>query len=152
MLNFHVRAGATSPLWEEPQSRILKWLLHKDPSIVDQQIQGLAMSDIAELAAWLESEDGDFEHWKSAQLYFILAMQARNSTITQKGSYFRQCIAATDKITEGSEPGALDLASMARQIFARFSGESSQLYCSQENVTVLVSACFRSRERKRCVH
>ena len=73
LLNFHAQAGATSPLYLEP--RILTWLLHKDSSIVDQLIQGLPLSDVADLAAWLGSEVGGSEDWKSAQVYYVLALQ-----------------------------------------------------------------------------
>ena len=75
LLNFHVRAGATSPLWLEP--RIVSWLLHKDSSIVDQLIQGLPVSDVTQLAAWLESEAGAFDYWKAkaAQLHCILGKE-----------------------------------------------------------------------------
>ena len=73
LLHFHARAGAISPLWSEP--RIVTWLLHKDSSIVDQLIQGLPLSDVADLAAWLGSEAGGSDDWKSAQVYYILALQ-----------------------------------------------------------------------------
>jgi hypothetical protein len=144
LLHFHAQAGATSPLHLEP--RIVAWLLHKDSTIVDQLMQGLPSSDVANLAAWLGSEAGRSEDWKSAQVYYILALQgkvrqahslililililtfsARTSTATEQASYFRHCIAATDKIPEGSQSGALDMAFMARQRLVRFSGNQNR--------------------------
>ena len=48
----------------------MSWLLHKDASIVDQLMQGLPVSDVAKLAAWLRSEAGGSDYWKAAQLYY----------------------------------------------------------------------------------
>jgi hypothetical protein len=126
------------PLCEDAD--VLSWLMHSDDDIVDQMIQGLVVPDVVKLAAWLRSEAGGSDHWKAAQLFYILAMQVSSSTVEEKVLHLDHCIAATDNcVAEGTQPGNLDLAFMARQILLRHSGKP-QCHHREYNIHHIPSA------------
>ena len=101
-LSFHVRLSVTVPLREDPA--VLKWLLDSDLVVVDQVLAGLKISDVHDLAAWLEDTQNDY--WAAIKLCSALGIHGRTTAVV-KGTYLQRALKIMQRI-DLQQPEAAD--------------------------------------------